>query len=201
MNQGYFVTRVTPALSSLIDVFLTTWPRPFHASGVFGWDLSDHHIIYAITKAHCPRQRPRINTKRCFKNYVPELFSKDVSRIHRFHIANIFYDTDDICWAWTKLLSDVLDDHAPMKQSTIRRQHVPFMSLELLDAIRLRSKLKKIYSKTNDPTDFDKYEARRSLTSSLKIISCGEKLIMRKVIPRNFGRLSSHCYIAKGQQP
>lgn len=42
------------------------------------------------------------------------------------------------------------DDHAP----------VPYMSPQLLDAIRLRNKVKKIFSKTNDPSDGEKYRTQ-----------------------------------------
>ena len=75
-------------------------------------------------RAHCPRHCRRFVVKRRCKNYVSESFREDVSRIP-FHVASVFDDTDDICWVWTKFLSDVLEDHAPMKRSTVRREHVP----------------------------------------------------------------------------
>ena len=158
-------TRVTTSSSSLIDVILTTSPRLFSTSGVFDLDLSDHKLVYTIMRTHCPRRRRRIVIKRRFKNYVSESFCEDVSRIP-FYVASVFDDIDDICWAWTKLLSDVVEDHAPIKRSTVRREHVPYMSPELLDAIRLRNKLKKHFSKTNDPA----YPTRiqRNLTTSLR---------------------------------
>ena len=42
------------------------------------------------------------------------------------------------------------------------------MSPDLLDAIRLRNKLKKTFSKANDPTDGEKYRIQRNLTTSLR---------------------------------
>ena len=158
-------TRVTTSSSSLIDVNLTTSPHLFSMSGVFDLDLSDHKLVYTIMRAHCMRDGRRFVIKRRFKNYVSESFCEDVSRVP-FHVASVF---DDICWAWTKLLSDVVEDrHAPIKRSKVRRKHVPCMSPELLDAIRLRNKLKENFSKTNDPADGKKYRIQRNLTTSLR---------------------------------
>ena len=105
-------TRVTSTLSTLINVILTNKPRSFLASGVFDLGLSDHHLIYAVTRSHCPRSCPRTVIKRHFKNFDPELFCQDLSMVP-FDVAYIFDDVDDISWAWSTLVSGVLDVHAP----------------------------------------------------------------------------------------
>ena len=66
------------------------------------------------------------------------------------------------------MLSDAVEDHAPIKRSKVRREHVPYMSPELLDAIRLRNKLKKNFSNTSDPAGGKKYRIQRNLTTSLR---------------------------------
>ena len=43
-----------------------------------------------------------------------------------------------------------------------------YMSPELLDAIRLRNKIKKNFSKTNDPAGGKKYRIQRNLTTNLR---------------------------------
>ena len=75
-----------------------------------------------------------------------------------FDIAYIFEDIDDIYWAWSYLLSSLLDDHAPIKRKTAKREHVPFMTPELLEAIRKRNKLKRLYNKSKSPLDWDRYK-------------------------------------------
>ncbi len=165
-------TRVAADSSSLIDVILTNKPQSVLASGLFDLGLSDHHLVYTVMRSHCPRFTPRTVIKRRFKHYDPDSFSTDISMVP-FHVAHIFDDPDDICWAWVKLLSDTLDAHAPIKRSTIKREHVPFMTPELLDAIRHRNKLRREYFKTKDPADRERYRTQRNLTSSLrrKVIS------------------------------
>lgn len=77
-----------------------------------------------------------------FKNYSPERFRDDLHLIP-FDIGYLFEDIDVIyIWAWSYLLPSLLDDHAPIKRRTANREHVPFMTPELLEAIRKYTKIK-----------------------------------------------------------
>ena len=51
-------------------------------------------------------------------NYDPGLFLADIATVP-FHVAHIFDDPEDVCWAWSKLLSDALDVHAPVQFSSV----------------------------------------------------------------------------------
>ena len=51
-------------------------------------------------------------------NYDPGLFLADIATVP-FHVAHIFDDPEDVCWAWGKLLSDALDVHAPVQFSSL----------------------------------------------------------------------------------
>ena len=52
---------------------------------------------------------------RSFKHFDAAQFSTDVSKIP-FHAALIFDDVEDIYWAHERLLADVNDEHAPIKE-------------------------------------------------------------------------------------
>ncbi|KAL9966689.1 hypothetical protein ACROYT_G024801 [Oculina patagonica] len=160
-------TRVTADSSSLIDVALTNNTRSFVSSGAFDLGLSDHHLIYTVMRTYSPRSSPRTVTARRFKHYDPELFAADVNMVP-FHIAHLFDDPEDVSWAWGKLLEGVLDAHAPIKTTKIRREHVPFMTPELLAAIRKRNKLRRRYFATRDSGDLENYKVQRNATSSLR---------------------------------
>ena len=66
-----------------------------------------------------------------------------------------------------KMLSGALDVHVPVKTFISKRQHVPFMT-ELLGSIRHRNKPRKLYFKSMDPGDWEKFRLQRNLTSSLR---------------------------------
>lgn len=55
-------TRVSATSSTLIDVILTNRPLSFLTSGTLDLGLSDHHLVYAVSRSHCPRTCP-INLK------------------------------------------------------------------------------------------------------------------------------------------
>ena len=122
--------------------------------------------------------------------------------LHFPSMLHIFFDDpEDLRWAWGKLLSDTLDVHVPVTRSISKRQHVPFMTPELLGSTRHRNKLKKLYFESEDPGDWEKYRLQRNLTSSLRrreissYIS-GQKQIVPKVIQNNSGiQLSPLCIV------
>ena len=93
---------MTATSSTLIDVILTNRPRSFLTSGTLDLGLSDHHLVYAVSRSHCPRTCPITVEKRTFKNYDPERFRDDLHSIP-FDIAYIFEDIDVIYWAWSYL--------------------------------------------------------------------------------------------------
>ena len=82
-------------------------------------------------------------------------------------MLHIFFDDpEDVRWAWGKLLSDTMDLHVPVKRSISKRQHVPFITPELLGSICHRNKLRKLHFESGDPGDWEKYRLQRNLTSS-----------------------------------
>lgn len=66
------------------------------------------------------------------------------------------------------MFTGLLDEHAPVKKRLIKREHVPFMTTELLGAIRRRRRLKQTYYVTKDLADWQKYKEQRNKTSSLR---------------------------------
>ena len=56
----------------------------------------------------------------------------------------VFDDIDDICWAWEKLFTNVLDTHAPLKntKSKASSEQSKFITPEIRKAIRNRNALK-----------------------------------------------------------
>ena len=160
-------TRVVVESSSLIDVILTNKPRSVLTSGVFDLGLSDHNLIYTVMRLQCPKFSPRTAVKRHFKHYDPGLFSADIATVP-LYVAHIFDDPEGVCWSRGKLLSDALDVHVPVERSISKRQHVPFMTPELLGSVRHRKKLRKLCFESKHPGDWEKYRLQRNLTSSLR---------------------------------
>lgn len=86
---------------------------------------------------------------RCFKNFNEEAFNKDLERVP-FNVAHIFDDVNDICWAWEKLYTNVLDVHAPIKSKRCRNAagKSKFITPETKKEMWKRNALKRKFNKT-----------------------------------------------------
>jgi len=91
-------TRVTITSTTLTDVIFTSKPRSFLSSGVYDIGSSDHCLVYAVMRSHCPKpyMKTIARTKRSFKHFDQDIFSRDVSQIP-FHVAHVFKDAAERC--------------------------------------------------------------------------------------------------------
>lgn len=108
----------------------------------------------------------KTKNKRSFKHFDQDISSRNFSQIP-FYVAYVFEDVDAVAWVWVRMFTDLLDEHAPVKK-LIKREHVPFMTTELPDAIRCRRKFKPTYHATKNLVDWQKYKDQRNKTSSLR---------------------------------
>ena len=115
-------------------------------------------------RQHVPFMTPELLGSLRHRNKLRELYFKSKDP-ENWESNN---DPEDVCWVWGKLLSDALDVHGPVKRSIYKRQHVPFMTPELLGSLLHRNKLRELYFKSKDPENWEKYILQRNLTSSLK---------------------------------
>jgi len=69
-------TRITPSSETLIDVVLTSNKNKFLRAGAFNPDISDHHLVYAITRASCPKLVPKTTIRRNFKKFDAKKYNE-----------------------------------------------------------------------------------------------------------------------------
>ena len=113
----------------------------------------------------------------CCLKFDAKKYNEDISFIP-FHVASTFEDIDDVYWAWERLLTDVLDDHAPLVQKTIAKPKPFYFNCEVKAAIRCRNQFKRKCYATKDPNDWEKYRQQRNRVVSLR----------RKAIKEHFAK-------------
>ena len=157
-----------PENPSLIDVMLVGKPRRFHETLVFDTGLSDFHMmICACTKMFAPQIVPRKIVYRSYKTFDEEKYKQDVGMIP-FHISYIFDDTDDIVWTHNKLLSDVIDCHAPLKKRTLQKDCVPYMNSRLRKVQHRRNQLRNRYWQYKGKRNWEEYRCMRNRANSVR---------------------------------
>ena len=85
-------------------------------------NISDfHNMIGAATRRFAPSLKPHRIVYRSYKSFNDADFLFDV-QCAPFHVMNILDDADDMAWYTSALLSDVVDNHAPIKSTFVKRQ-------------------------------------------------------------------------------
>ena len=104
-----------------------------------------------------------------------------------FHIIDFFDELDDKLYAFEQFfLLSVLNEHAPIKQTMIRGNQVPYITEQWRRAIRHRNKLWKKFTRNRTDAKYEAYKTQRNTCTSLR----------RKAIKQHFARK-----IADTEQP
>ena len=160
------------ATPSLIDHIYVNKPRRFISHINYDCGLSDyHHLVCMATKMSVPHLKPRIKLYRSFKKFNQESFISDLNSVP-FQVANIFDDIDDSYWAFSHLLTNVIDGHAPKKKKLIKHSDAPFMNKELRQAMyRKRLAHNKAKKDRHNSAKWNDYRSKRNFFVSLKKVS------------------------------
>ena len=124
---------------TVIDIILVTNPKNY--SGVLNCNctVSDfHNFIAAATRWFAPIRKPRHIFYRSYKNFDDTDFCKTVLS-SPFHVGEVFDDVEDMAWFTSKLLSDIIDEHAPIKRKLVQQESVPYMNAQLRKAMYQRN--------------------------------------------------------------
>lgn len=92
-------------------------------------------------------------------------------------MANTFEETDDMYWAWEKLLTDVLNDHAPLveKKSTKPRPP-PYFNSEMMAAIHCRNQVRQKCYTIKEPNNWKNYQQQKNCVVSMRRKAIKESL-------------------------
>ncbi len=106
-------------------------PRRFKTSiNVFCGYSDLHNLVGCIRKLALPPQKPFRVIYKSYKNFNKENLTSDVSQIP-FHFCTIFNDVNDHFWAQKVLFTDILNEHAPLREGALKDGHVPLRESEL----------------------------------------------------------------------
>ncbi len=72
---------------------------------------------------------------------------------------------------YSKLLTDVLDEHAPIKTKLLKRSQVPYMNSRLRKEMHCRNRLKNIYFEHRTEYNWTSYKKQRNRVTRLRNIS------------------------------
>jgi hypothetical protein len=110
---------------TILDVILVPRAKCFNSYFNFECGSSDfHNIIGVSTKKYINCVKPSTIIYRSYKHFSEEAFKHDIKLIP-IDVCKVFDDIDDQLWAYESLLNSIINEHAPLKKRTIKRESKP----------------------------------------------------------------------------
>ena len=134
-------TRKTKTSDTPLDLILTSDKKKTLVSDVVDTQTSDHSLVFTTLWLRAPRSRSCVLKicVRSFKNFKKDNFIQDLQMVP-FSIVDVFDEVDDKRYAFEQLYHEILNEHAPLKQTIVRGNQVPYMTEQWRKAIRHRNK-------------------------------------------------------------
>ena len=85
-----------------------------------------------------------------------------------FSIVDVFDEVDDKLYAFEQLYHEILNEHAPLKQTIVRGNQVPYMTEQWRKAVRHRNKLWRLFMRDWTDANYDHYKIQRNICTSLR---------------------------------
>ena len=86
-------------------------------------------------------------------------------------MSEIFDNYDDMYSFSEQLMLNVMNEHAPIKQRTIKHNNLPYMNSELRKCINVKNMLRRKYTRDNSKENWDSYRKQRNRVVKLRKIS------------------------------
>ena len=159
---------------TLIDIIITSRPKSIVKTMNIPLGISDfHNFIGGSIKIPRPNDERKLITYRSFKHFNDKAY-QDELEIAPFHVSQTFEDVDDQLWFHNKLLLEIIDRNAPLKQRLIKCNQLPYMNDRLRKAINLKAALRRKYQKCKSQQSWSDFKKQRNLVNRLKRISVRE---------------------------
>ena len=121
--------------------------------------------MYYIVKGAAPSPNKRKIKCRSYKHFDEKGFIEAEDIIH-FDVAYVFDDVENIYWAHEILHTDVLYEHAPIKEKTPKTKHIPFINSNLRKTAFKKAMF--FNNKKRTLANCGVYRMQRNLTTKLK---------------------------------
>ena len=140
---------------------LTNKPKSFYKSHSFVKGLSGcHKLIVSILRTSFQKLPPKFVIYRNQKNFHESSFLRDLDS--RLIQGELYKNCEDPYTKLPEIFSEVLNNHAPLKQKSVRGDHAPFMTRELSKAVMTKSKVKNSYVKWPSRENFVAYKKAKN---------------------------------------
>ena len=157
-------TRKTKTSETLLDLILTSNKKKTLVSDVVDTQISDHSLVFTILRSRA-RSKIALSYAGSFKIFNRDKFIQDL-QMAPFSIVDVFDEVDDKLYALNgleQLYYEILNEHAPLKQTVVRGNQVLYMTEQWCKAIRYRNKLWWLLMRDRTNANYDHYKIQRNI--------------------------------------
>ena len=185
-------TRITSTSSTLIDIMLISSPENVKVQGVVDTPgISDHCLTFMAYSLKKPKFKPKMVSRRDFRNFNKNAFLHDMSIAPWGNIEAV--DDDDIdnkVTIFENIHRDIIDRHAPFRTFRVTRPAAPWLTDEIKGLMDDRDKYKNKFNKDKKPeTEILYKDLRNRVTHAIrqsKIKSFNDKINTKIKDPKIF---------------
>jgi hypothetical protein len=123
--------------------------------------FSAHDLIFAVFNLKVPRFERKTVTYRDYKNLDQNKLFEYGNSLPWEEIYKL-PDINEKVNLFTELMTNLFETCIPLKTAKIKQYTAPWMSDELKDFMKERDRLRKVYSRTKDPKDFEIFRLARN---------------------------------------
>ena len=148
---------------STVDLFLTNNSRCFQSTRAISVGISDFHkLIVTVMKTTFEKLPPQKISYRDFKKFKEDDFRSDLLQsLNR--IGNGIDFTE-----FQETFLKVLNNHAPLKEKTVRANDMPYMTKQLRKAIMNRSRLENKYHRDCTGESYRNFKRQKNYCNRLR---------------------------------
>jgi hypothetical protein len=169
----YEATYHTATCDSLLDVLCSNCPDRLLGSGQTpASGFSAHDLIFAIFDLATPCN---VKQKVTFRNFM------------KINVENLLRDVDSAQWSlvyderdidckveiFNTILTEIMDNHAPLKTKTFKHSSAPWMNDCIREHLKIRNRLRKKYNRSKSTEDLNNF---RQVRNKVKHMIRGAKI-------------------------
>ena len=160
-------TRITSNSATLIDLIFVATPTLVKSClTIPPLSNSDHNGLQLLVTIKSPKRSEKPTPRKIWK-YALANFDSITSRLENTDWDKIFLDDVDTCWNnWKNYFLSVMDKFIPHSMVS-HDERLPWINYTVLKAIRKRKTLFRLYKRTGNQFDHDKYKHQRNTVVSL----------------------------------
>ena len=151
-----------------LDHWYTNKPGKISTIQVVNQGGTDHRLIFGVRYSKSIIDRPKITKKRSYKKFNPNEF---LTRIRSISWLDLYLceDLEAATDIFTKKVTEILDEMAPIKCYQIRKNYAPWLEPDLKKSMVDRDEAQKVAQESNKNEDWKQFrKLRNSVNNKLK---------------------------------